>query len=197
TEHSASMWHYLGLPPAELGPARILPAPEAVTAVARRLAPAGLRGGYAFINAFPRQPDMRWPAESYAGLLAWLRERWQLGAVLAHPAAPEPAVADPLLRAGATLVAPTSVAELIAVIAGARIVIGSDGGPLHIAAALGKPVLALFGPTDAETWAPWRTPHRLLIAPGTAVPAAAAQAAAQELLADATGAAGPPQPPKL
>ena len=115
--------------------------------------------------------------------MPWLRERWGLAAVLAHPAAPDAATAGPLLAAGARLLAPTTVAELIAIIAGAEIVIGSDGGPLHIAAALGKPVVALFGPTDREAWAPWRARHRLLMAPATKVPYLEVQQAVNDLLA--------------
>jgi heptosyltransferase-1 len=48
---------------------------------------------------------------------------------------------------GAELVA-CGVAELIALTRRAALVIGGDTGPVHLAAALGRPVVALFGPTD-------------------------------------------------
>jgi heptosyltransferase III len=38
----------------------------------------------------------------------------------------------------------------------------SDGGALHIAAALGKPIVCIFGKSDASRWYPWRVPHALL-----------------------------------
>lgn len=182
-EHVAGLFRFLGLPPGELGPARVVPAAAARPAVAARLAAAGVAGPYAFINAFPREAAMRWRSADYAALLPWLRARWGLAAVLAHPAAPDAETAAPLLAAGARLLAPTTVAELIAIIAGAEIVIGSDGGPLHIAAALGKPVVALFGPTDREAWAPWQARHRLLMAPATEVPYLEVQQAVNDLLA--------------
>jgi ADP-heptose:LPS heptosyltransferase len=41
-------------------------------------------------------------------------------------------------------------------------VICSDGGAMHIAAALGKPLLCFFGDSDATRWHPWGVPYRLL-----------------------------------
>jgi ADP-heptose:LPS heptosyltransferase len=45
--------------------------------------------------------------------------------------------------------------ELVAVLAEARVVIGPDSGPMHIAAALGTPVISLWGATSAQRSAPW------------------------------------------
>ena len=39
-------------------------------------------------------------------------------------------------------------------LAGAKVYIGNDSGPTHLAAAVGTPVIALFGPTDPAIWAP-------------------------------------------
>jgi len=44
-------------------------------------------------------------------------------------------------------------------------VICSDGGAMHIAAAMGKPVLCFFGDSDATRWHPWGVPYRLLQPP--------------------------------
>jgi heptosyltransferase III len=44
--------------------------------------------------------------------------------------------------------------ELACWLAKARLYIGNDSGITHLAAAVGTPVLALFGPTDPEVWAP-------------------------------------------
>ena len=44
--------------------------------------------------------------------------------------------------------------ELACWLARARLYIGNDSGITHLAAAVGTPVLALFGPTDARVWAP-------------------------------------------
>jgi len=46
------------------------------------------------------------------------------------------------------------LAELARVLAGCRLFVGNDSGPAHLAAAVGTPVVALFGPTDPAQWAP-------------------------------------------
>jgi ADP-heptose:LPS heptosyltransferase len=52
--------------------------------------------------------------------------------------------------------------DLTAALSLADYVICSDGGAMHIAAALGKPVLCFFGDSDATRWHPWGVPYRLL-----------------------------------
>ena len=51
---------------------------------------------------------------------------------------------------------PTSIVDLFALCRGARLMVSGDTGPLHIAAAVGTPVVALFGPTDPDRNGPWR-----------------------------------------
>jgi heptosyltransferase-2/heptosyltransferase-3 len=67
--------------------------------------------------------------------------------------------------AGAT----ANVAQLTWVLGQAHMVLGVDNGPLHIADALGKPTLHLYGPSDEKIWGPWGAPesHRAFRAPGT------------------------------
>lgn len=49
----------------------------------------------------------------------------------------------------------TTLPDLMALLARARLVIGNDSGPLHLAAALGTPTLALFGPTAPDQFRPY------------------------------------------
>lgn len=67
--------------------------------------------------------------------------------------------------AGAT----ANLRELAWVFTEAHMVLGVDSGPLHIATALDRPTLHLYGPTDERVWGPWGPPdrHRPLRAPGT------------------------------
>ncbi len=55
-----------------------------------------------------------------------------------------------------------SVSQLIALTRRARLFIGGDTGPLHLAAALRVPVVALFGPTDPARNGPYATRARVL-----------------------------------
>ncbi len=57
------------------------------------------------------------------------------------------------------LVGRTTVAELLSVIGGLNLFIGNDSGPMHVAAALGVPTVAMFGPTHPYRAYPWRHPH--------------------------------------
>jgi heptosyltransferase-1 len=50
---------------------------------------------------------------------------------------------------------PTSLRELAGILARARVVIGADTGPLHLAAALGTRVIGLYGPTDPRRNGPY------------------------------------------
>jgi heptosyltransferase-3 len=45
----------------------------------------------------------------------------------------------------------------------ARLFVGVDSAPMHIAAAAGTPVVALFGPSGEKEWGPWRVPHRVVV----------------------------------
>jgi ADP-heptose:LPS heptosyltransferase len=97
----------------------------------------------------------RWPAERFAGLAAKLRRRGTPVALLEGPA-DAPAVADVLSR----LTGPVAVIRegspraLAAILAAARLFVGNDSGPTHLAAAVGTPTVALFGPTDPASWSP-------------------------------------------
>jgi ADP-heptose:LPS heptosyltransferase len=63
----------------------------------------------------------------------------------------------------------TNLPQLVWLLEQAHMVLGVDSGPLHIADALGKPSLHLYGPTDETIWGPWGDPrkHRAFRAPGT------------------------------
>lgn len=56
----------------------------------------------------------------------------------------------------------TSIKQLAAISRAADLFVGVDTAPMHIAAAVGTPVVALFGPTKDEHWAPWGTGHIVL-----------------------------------
>lgn len=105
----------------------------------------------------------QWPAERFGALAAALRREGLAVVVNAsHPADP---VASAVVSAsgGAATVVTGGVAGLVALTRRAAIVIGGDSGPIHLAAALGTPLVALFGPTDPERNGPWGAgPTRVL-----------------------------------
>ena len=91
-----------------------------------------------------------WPPERYGALCAELWRRYSLRAVVNVGPGEEP-LAAALVAASAPadpLVVRPSLKELAALLAGAKLMVAADTGPLHLAAALGTRVVALFGPTD-------------------------------------------------
>ncbi len=63
---------------------------------------------------------------------------------------------------GLNLCGVTSLRENISVYRAADLFFGVDSGPMHMAAAAGIPVVALFGPTDERKWGPWGAGHRVI-----------------------------------
>lgn len=62
-----------------------------------------------------------------------------------------------MVRVPVGLLSNLSVQELIAAIQGAGLYLGNDSGPAHIAAAVGKPTVILFGSSNSVAWSPWKT----------------------------------------
>jgi ADP-heptose:LPS heptosyltransferase len=55
-----------------------------------------------------------------------------------------------------------TIPELAELIRGARLYIGNDSGPMHLAAAVGTPVVAVWGSSDSRRWRPWGAPYRVV-----------------------------------
>lgn len=125
-------------------------------AVDEALARAGANG-YALINPGAAWPNKRWPPERFAAVAAALRDQRGLtSVVLWGPGEDLLAASVVAASRGAAAAAPrTTITDLFAIARGARLMISGDTGPLHIAAAVGTPVVALFGPTWPERNGPW------------------------------------------
>ncbi len=103
-----------------------------------------------------------WPAERYGAVAAALGHAGFRVVVNASSAEEPTAKAVVAASDGFAIALPGTMAELIALVRRAEMVIAGDTGPLHLAAALGKPVVALFGPTDPERTGPYGTRSRVL-----------------------------------
>ena len=150
------------------GPLRIFPD----AARARELARQVGAGPFTAVQISARRPAQRWPLERYAALIAQACERgpvmllWAPGAKdnPRHPG-DDAAAASLLQGAKAPLLVPVATPDLKSLIAALSLagrVVCPDGGAMHLAAALGKPVVALFGDSPVARWRPWGVPHRVL-----------------------------------
>ena len=88
-----------------------------------------------------------WPAENYIRLVLLLHARGYRVLLNASPHGPA-ATAQQISRSSGAEVIPSTLPQMLALTRRAALVIGGDTGPIHLAAALGRPTLALFGPTD-------------------------------------------------
>lgn len=104
----------------------------------------------------------QWPMEYYARLGAFLRREAGMTLVLNGP----PSEREVLASVPDTLPHCSSIAGLIDATRRATAVVGLDSGPLHLAAALGKPGVALFGPTDPARNGPYGSTFTVLRSPG-------------------------------
>jgi heptosyltransferase-2 len=92
----------------------------------------------------------RWPAEHFAALIERLAATPNTYCVLFGASQERPIAEAILARCGAPvidLVGQTTLRDLPAYMARCTVVVSNDTGPMHIAAALGKPIVALYGPT--------------------------------------------------
>jgi lipopolysaccharide heptosyltransferase I len=112
---------------------------------------------FALLNGGAAWPNKRWPADRFGRLAAWLRDRHGLTSVVVWgPGETELAQAIAAASSGAAVVAPeTRIADLVALGRAAALMVSGDTGPTHIAAAVGTPVVALFGPTNPRRNGPW------------------------------------------
>jgi ADP-heptose:LPS heptosyltransferase len=142
----------LGIEPQHEG-VRVGVSPTAAAAATRILGAAGLVAGDRFAVLHPGHSGGRqeWPAEHYAALGDRLGGELGLAVALTGSPAEVPlcarvaaAMRGPALNLGGRLTLP----QLVAVLARARLYVSVPTGPMHLAAALGTPVIALFGPRE-------------------------------------------------
>jgi heptosyltransferase-1 len=121
-------------------------------------------GEFVLASPFAGWAGKQWPLEYYT-LLAQLLERdLGLPLVLSGPRRD----ADGLAQVAGTLAHVSSIPGLIHATRRATAVLGIDSGPLHLAAALDKPGVAVFGPTDPARNGPYGKSFTVLRAPGAA-----------------------------
>ena len=113
--------------------------------------------GYVLINPGAAWPNKRWPAACFGAVAAALKDVYgKRSLVLWGPG--ERALAQVVVAAAAgaaDVLPPTTIQELAGIARGAHLMISGDTGPLHVAAAVGTPIVSLFGPTWPERNGPW------------------------------------------
>ena len=145
----------------------LVPGEEAERSVEGLLAGQGL-AARSFIHFHPgsRWQFKCWPPERAAALVDALAERGERIALSAAPDERELELTAEIRKRASAPIADFSgkltLKQLAALSARAKLFIGVDSAPMHIAAAMQTPVVALFGPSGELEWGPWRVPHRIV-----------------------------------
>jgi len=122
----------------------------------QRLVQAGVRD-FAILNPGAGWGAKRWPPERYGCVAKALGGDGVLSFINYGPGEEDLARAAEAASGGAATPLKSSLTELIALTRRARLFIGGDTGPMHLAAALQVPVVAIFGPTDPARNGPYGT----------------------------------------
>lgn len=165
---------------APIPPLKLVPAADAAAKAQGAIERAGLSGKMKVaVHLSARRPTQRWRTERTAELIVHLGERfdaasmllWSPGALdhAQHPG--DDAKAAKVLqmvgeRAPLLAYPTTELRDLIGALSVCDAVICPDGGAMHLAAALNKPIVALFGDSPPERWRPWGARHRVVQASG-------------------------------
>jgi len=144
----------LGITP---GPPELSLQPLASAEMIKAIQSAGGSNGYIVINPGAAWPNKRWPPDRFGAIAKTLRDRTGLHSLVTW-GPQERDLAESVSHASggaASPAPPTSISDLAALMRSAALAISGDTGPLHIAAAVGTPIVGLFGPTRPERNGPW------------------------------------------
>lgn len=158
-------------------PLRVVPDVVRATALRQRLFPQGTPPPLIGLHISARKPSQRWPTDRFVELARNIHQLYGASFLLfwspgseanpLHPGDDEKAQLIMHALADLPILAyPTQqLEELITGLSLCDSVVCSDGGAMHLAAGLGKPVLCFFGKSDSARWHPWGVPHWVLQKP--------------------------------
>jgi len=147
-EHLASAMFYLGVPIEDIPRARLFADRQARRPIAQVI-----------IHPMASAPEKTWPAANFRAVAKHLKHEGFEPVFIAGPGESLAEFSDYRCISGAPL------DEVKSLLFGAAMFVGNDSGPAHIAAAFGVRSIVLFGPSDHEIWAPWKTDAVVLKSP--------------------------------
>ena len=165
-EQRMTQFYWTGLPRGPIPRAEVFAQGDARQRIGEFLAARGIAAGepYAVIQPGGRYFTKRWAIEHFAELARWLMKSREIRPiVILGPGERElaPAIGE---RFGgeAVVLESLDLRLLVALIAGARMFVGNDAGPAHLAAAAGTPSAVIFGSSSSVHWRPWNVAHRVV-----------------------------------
>ncbi len=158
-EHQASAFFYLGLPRKKIPRAKLLVSPERKAWWQEKRAALGLGRDrdFALIHPTALYATKQWAPEKFAELGRWLEREANLAPVYSCGPGESPVLDAVERAAGSPLrrLEGASLGQFAAALADTGLFVGNDSGPAHMAAALGRPLVVIFGSSSSEIWGPW------------------------------------------
>jgi ADP-heptose:LPS heptosyltransferase len=156
-ESTMALFHWLGLRAGAVPALRF----EIHSLEAARIR-AKVPDSYAVIHPAAVLETKRWPAARFSELARRLSAHGLKIVVTAGPGEEACAIQVAESIDGAAVLLGLSIAELAELIRAARLYVGNDSGPLHLAAAVGTPSVAVWGSSESRRWHPWKVTHRVV-----------------------------------
>jgi heptosyltransferase III len=123
---------------------------------------AGLKPkGFAVFNASAVRYESRWTSESLAKAATELERKYHLPVILCGIQQDEAFLHETHERAPSAIVKsvlPPTIHHFAALVSQSKFLLCGDGGPMHVAAAMGTPAFVLFSATDPQIWRPYNIP---------------------------------------
>ena len=151
----------LGVPRPEPPVLKLLVTDGERAEIASRLASLGLEPGAPIVAINPGATfgsAKRWYPDRFAAVADALSEEWGAAIVVIGTPAEAPLAGEieaAARRGVVNLAGKTTVREMMALLSLSAFLVTNDSGPMHIGAALGVPLVAIFGPTDWRRTSPW------------------------------------------
>jgi heptosyltransferase III len=159
-EQQLALLHWAGVPwPAARPQLHLFVCPEAEARLCEKLKAIGVseRAAFACLSPSAAMESKRWASAGFRAVSDHLSERWNLQSVIIAGPGQERVAHDvaAAARREARALTGLSLKELIALIGLSQVFVGNDSGPMHIAAALKRPLVAVFGSSSTDVWRPW------------------------------------------
>ena len=151
----------LGIPRPVPASLKLAVTEEEKEAMATRLASLGIERGASIVAINPGATygsAKRWYPDRFAAVADALSEEWGAAIVVVGSPAEAPLAGEieaATRRGVLNLAGKTTVREMMALLSLSSFLVTNDSGPMHIGAALGVPLVAIFGPTDWRRTSPW------------------------------------------
>ncbi|MGH9341797.1 MAG: glycosyltransferase family 9 protein [Acidobacteriota bacterium] len=154
---------HLGFPVEPIPPLQVAVDEQELASMRRRLLDTGVNGSFILIHPSATFDTKQWEPGKFAQLASRLSAEGSTVVMTVGPG--EEALLRKIETASSRtihLIEPLPLSQFTALVKLAHLYIGNDTGPMHIAAALGKKIVAVFGSSNSDAWYPWGVEHKLI-----------------------------------